>query len=85
MTRGAMRAIVQLKLRETKRKKKIKGFLFSFLFFLREKWAMRREVRERERERKSPPSLYDLQRSGDRLSMGQGLKWEYSVRATRGY
>ena len=36
-------------------------------------------------EREASTSLYDLQRSGGRLLTGQGLKSEYSTRATRGY
>ena len=42
--------------------------------------------RELERERrKTPPSLYDLRRSGGRNSSSQDLKFIYSTRATRGY
>ena len=41
---------------------------------------------ELEREgRKSPPSLYDLRRSGGRNPSSQDLKFIYSTRATRGY
>ena len=40
---------------------------------------MRREGVERE----APTSLYDLRRSGGCLLIGQGLKSEYSARATR--
>ena len=40
---------------------------------------MRREGVERE----DPTSLYDLRRSGGYLLTGQGLKSEYSARATR--
>ena len=36
-------------------------------------------------ERKSPPSLYDLQRSGGRNLSSQDLKFIYSTRAMRGY
>ena len=45
---------------------------------------MRKKGEERERE-KAFPSLYDLRRSGGRLPTGQGLKSEYSARATHGY
>ena len=45
--------------------------------------------RERERrgkeEREAPPSLYDLRSSVGRLTSGQDLKSEYSLRATRGH
>ena len=33
----------------------------------------------------TPPSLYDLQRSGGRNSSSQDLKFIYLTRATRGY
>ena len=35
-------------------------------------------------KREALTSLYDLRRSGGRLITGQGLKSEYSARATRG-
>ena len=38
---------------------------------------------ERERKKKALHSLYDLRRSGSRLPTGQGLKSDYSARATR--
>ena len=42
--------------------------------------------RELERERReTPPSLYDLLRSGGRNPSSQDLKFIYSTRATRGY
>ena len=42
-------------------------------------------VRREGVEREAPTSLYDLQGSGGRLPMGQGLKSTYSTRAKRGY
>ena len=42
-------------------------------------------VRREGVEREAPTSLYNLWRSGGRLLTGQGLKSEYSVRATCGY
>ena len=42
--------------------------------------------RELEREmRETPPSLYDLRKSGGRNPSSQDLKFIYSTRATRGY
>ena len=38
---------------------------------------------EEREEKKALHSLYDLQRSGSRLPTGQGLKSDYSARATR--
>ena len=35
--------------------------------------------------RETPPSLYDLRRSGGRNPSSQDLKFIYSTRATRGY
>ena len=41
---------------------------------------------ELERERsKTPPSFYDLRRSGGRNPSSQDSKFIYSTRATRGY
>ena len=34
---------------------------------------------------KTPPSLYDLRRSGSRNPSNKDLKFIYSTRATRGY
>ena len=45
-------------------------------------------MREKKREgveKKAPTSFYDLRKSIDRLPTDQGLKSEYSVRATHGY
>ena len=58
-----------------------KNITFSW-FFKQEK-----ETRERERERKKKGSayLYDLWRSGGRISLGQELKFIYLESATRGH
>ena len=45
----------------------------------------KRERRSEGVEREAPTSLYDLRRLGGRLPTGQGLKSEYSARATHGY
>ena len=45
-------------------------------------WGRRELKRER---RETPPSLYDLRRSGGRNPSSQDLKFIYSTRATRGY
>ena len=48
--------------------------------------AVHESEREKESvEREAPTSLYDLRRSGGRLSTGLDLKLEYSARATCGY
>ena len=46
---------------------------------------MDREERKGREEKEALSSLYDLQRSINRLPTGQGLKSEYPARATRGY
>ena len=76
MTHGAMRA-THLTLVKLKRKQKEK------------KWKKRRKteiMRGEEREGKGAlRSLYDLRRPGSRLPTGQGLKSDYTERATCGY
>ena len=71
---------VQLRLKWTKRemrkqKKRKSDFSHSF-------GSGHERVR---RERKNPPSLYDLRRSGGWNPSSQDLKFIYSTRATRGY
>ena len=69
---------IQLMLKWTKR---TKGKKKSSFF-----WRGNNSGRERVRgERKLPPSLYDLLRSGGRNPSSQDLKFIYSTRATRGY
>ena len=65
-------SLVKLKLRETKKNAHF--------------WRGIGTGLSREREgRKSPPSLYDLQRSSSQNPSSQDLKFIYSTRATRGY
>ena len=61
--------------RERKKKEENKVFSHSF-------GSGRKRVRG---EKKLPPSLYDLQRSGGQNPSSQDLKFIYSTRATRGY
>ena len=67
---------VQLILKETKKKG---GEKYSFLEGGRQWVELEREMRE------TPPSLYDLWRSGGWNSPSQDLKFIYSTRVTRGY
>ena len=66
-------------IKKGKDKKKRSHFLPIF-------WTISDNGRELERERReTPPSLYDLRRSGGRNLSSQDLKFIYSTRATRGY
>ena len=57
-----------------------KYHIFSPFFAIFGQWVeLEREMRE------TPPSLYDLWRSGGRNPSSQDLKFIYSMRATRGY